>query len=107
MDDVVKLSDKLKAQRGIEITHTVVPGAGHFFEKGMDEMIGEVEGYVRAVLFGLVGAPSLEIDAASIRDAVEEIGWVARAKVRLAAPDTLMVSVEERTPRAIWRRGWR
>ena len=65
----------------------------------------EVEGYVRAVLFGLVGAPSLEIDAASIRDAVEEIGWVARAKVRLAAPDTLMVSVEERTPRAIWRRG--
>ena len=57
MEDVVKLSDKLKAQRGIEITHTVVPGAGHFFENGMDEMIGEVEGYVRT----RVG----EIDAAA------------------------------------------
>ena len=48
MDDVVKLSDKLKAQKGITITHKTVPEANHFFEKGMDEMLGVVKGYVRS-----------------------------------------------------------
>ena len=46
--DVEKLAAKLKAQKGITITHTTVPGAGHFFEQGMDEMIDIVEGYVHA-----------------------------------------------------------
>lgn len=45
--DVLKLVDKLKTQRGIEITHEVVPGAGHFFDKQLEEMTGIVEGYVR------------------------------------------------------------
>ncbi len=45
--DVEKLAAKLKTQRGITITHTVVEGANHFFEEGMDEMIGLVEDYVR------------------------------------------------------------
>ena len=47
MEDVVKLSDKLKAQKGITITHEVVPGANHFFEKGMDQMIDQVKAYVK------------------------------------------------------------
>ncbi len=50
MADVEKLSAKLKTQKGITITHTTVPGAGHFFENGMDEMIDIVEGYVHARL---------------------------------------------------------
>ncbi|QPH53716.1 alpha/beta hydrolase [Pontivivens ytuae] len=44
--DVTGLADKLKQQKGITITHETVPGAGHFFENGMDEMIGRVKGYV-------------------------------------------------------------
>lgn len=48
--DVEKLSAKLKTQKGITITHTTVPGAGHFFENGMEEMIDIVEGYVHARL---------------------------------------------------------
>ncbi len=44
--DVTGLADKLKQQKGITITHETVPGAGHFFETGMDEMIGQVKGYV-------------------------------------------------------------
>jgi len=47
MDDVVKLSDKLKAQKGITITHTTVPQANHFFERGMELMIDTVKNYVR------------------------------------------------------------
>ncbi|MEM7423314.1 MAG: alpha/beta hydrolase [Pseudomonadota bacterium] len=48
MDDVIKLSDKLKAQKGITITHSTVPEANHFFERGMDEMIDVVKGYVHS-----------------------------------------------------------
>ena len=46
--DVLKLVDKLKTQRGIEITHDVIPGAGHFFDKQLDEMTGKVERYVQS-----------------------------------------------------------
>ena len=46
--DVLKLVDKLKTQRGIEITHDVIPGAGHFFDKQLEEMTGKVERYVQS-----------------------------------------------------------
>jgi alpha/beta superfamily hydrolase len=45
--DVQKLVDKLHQQKGITITHEVVPEASHFFEKQLDSMIGTVEEYVR------------------------------------------------------------
>jgi alpha/beta superfamily hydrolase len=45
---VEKLSAKLKAQKGITITHTTVPEANHFFEKGMESMIETTKQYVRA-----------------------------------------------------------
>ena len=45
--DVQKLVDKLHQQKGITITHEVVPDASHFFEKQLDSMIATVEEYVR------------------------------------------------------------
>lgn len=45
--DITSLSDKLKQQKGITITHEVIPGAGHFFDPGMEEMIQTVGTYVR------------------------------------------------------------
>ena len=45
-EDIVKLVERLQAQRGITITHQTVPGANHFFEQGMDEMVAKVEQYV-------------------------------------------------------------
>ncbi len=48
--DVLKLVDKLKTQRGIEITHEVVPGAGHFFDKQLEDMTGIVQRYVQGRL---------------------------------------------------------
>jgi hypothetical protein len=48
--DTKKLADKLKTQKGITITHATVPGANHFFETGMEEMIDVVKGYVHARL---------------------------------------------------------
>ncbi len=46
-DDVEKLVAKLQAQKGITITHETVAQANHFYDKGMDEMIGTVSDYVR------------------------------------------------------------
>lgn len=46
MEDVEKLVEKLKTQKGIDITHDILPGASHFFDKHIDQLIGNVEGYV-------------------------------------------------------------
>ena len=43
---VQKLVDKLKTQRHITITHEVIEGANHFFEKEMDQLQGTVENYL-------------------------------------------------------------
>ena len=46
-DDVNRLAQKLKAQRGITITHQTVAEGNHFFEPVLDTMIGSVKEYVR------------------------------------------------------------
>ena len=40
---VAEMSVKTKVQRGIKITHEIVPGANHFFENKVDEL-GKVVG---------------------------------------------------------------
>jgi len=50
MADTLALVNRLKAQKGISITHATVPEANHFFEKGLEEMIDVVKGYVHARL---------------------------------------------------------
>lgn len=51
------------------------------------------------------GASSLGADVDAIRDAVSGLGWVGAASVRLSAPETMIVTVEERRPALVWRRG--
>lgn len=65
----------------------------------------EVTAQVRAALEPWLGASSLGADATEIRRTVAALGWVRRARVRLAAPETLIVSVKERAPAMIWRDG--
>jgi hypothetical protein len=45
-EDVTKLVDRLKTQRGIVIDHEVIPGANHFFEKHVEELMGSVDAYL-------------------------------------------------------------
>jgi alpha/beta superfamily hydrolase len=47
---VKKLVDKLSAQRGITIDYRLLPGADHYFEDQLDDMIGQVEDYVDEAL---------------------------------------------------------
>ncbi|WND02206.1 alpha/beta hydrolase [Temperatibacter marinus] len=43
---VVKLVEKLQAQKSIEIDHQVVPGANHFFEGCLDKLMVSVNTYL-------------------------------------------------------------
>jgi alpha/beta superfamily hydrolase len=54
-EDVTKLVAKLQAQKGITITHEVVEKANHFYDKGMEEMLGTMSEYVRSRVDALDG----------------------------------------------------
>ncbi|KPF71916.1 alpha/beta hydrolase [alpha proteobacterium AAP81b] len=43
---VQKLVDKLKTQKHITIDHATIPGANHFFEHEMADLMGVVDGYL-------------------------------------------------------------
>lgn len=64
-----------------------------------------LEAELRAALGPALGASSLEIDARAVRAHAEALGWVAAARVRLEAPETLHLHIRERTPDLLWRRG--
>ena len=44
--DVQNLVDKLKTQKGIVIDQKIIPGANHFFENHMDELMSECGNYL-------------------------------------------------------------
>ena len=54
-DEVIKLVQKLQAQKGITITHQTVGHANHFYDKGMDDMLGRMTDYVRSRVEALDG----------------------------------------------------
>jgi hypothetical protein len=46
VSSVKTLVDKLKTQKGIVVTHQVVPGANHFFEDKAEELVNDVNRYL-------------------------------------------------------------
>lgn len=46
LKEVMGLIEKLKTQRGIVIEHAVIPGANHFFENCIDDLVVEVSAYL-------------------------------------------------------------
>ena len=57
--DVNGLVEKLKAQKGILITHKTIPGANHFFSNQMEPLMTECEDYLDRRLAGdLVPEPA-------------------------------------------------
>lgn len=45
-EDVTKLVERLKTQRGIVINHQIIPGANHFFENKDEELMSTVNTYL-------------------------------------------------------------
>jgi cell division protein FtsQ len=48
-------------------------------------------------------APILDLDLEGLRRTVEAVGWVKSAKVVRLLPDTVVISVAERRPLAVWQ----
>lgn len=93
--------DRFEALRG-EITSRPEFAIRHIEIRGASP---EVTAALQDALSPWLGASSLAADAAAIRAAVGELGWVESAGARLVAPETLIVTVKERQPAAIWRMG--
>lgn len=49
---VVGLVEKLKTQKGVTITHEVIPGANHFFEGHIEELMTVIDSYLDSRLEG-------------------------------------------------------
>lgn len=51
----------------------------------------------------IVGAPIVQVSLKEARAQVESIGWVRAAAVTRLMPDTIVVSIREREPAAVWQ----
>ena len=46
LDAVAELAEKTKVQKGIILQHDVIPGANHFFENELEDLMGSVDNYL-------------------------------------------------------------
>jgi cell division protein FtsQ len=53
------------------------------------------------------GAPTLAVDPDAVRHRLKKLSWVREARVERRLPGTLVVTVEERVPMALWQRNGR
>lgn len=65
------------------------------------------QGEVLAAAAIPLGAPILTLDLAAIRQRVEKVGWVNRARVVRLLPDTLVIAIDERPLMAVWEHAGR
>lgn len=77
---------------GFEITRITARGVSHSSEDEVLSAVGPV-----------IGTSIVHFDADRARASVEQIGWVRSAAVSRLLPNTIHVSVRERTPAAVWQ----
>ncbi len=58
---------------------------------------------IMSALGAVPGAPILGFEVARARGRLERLGWVASADVARLMPDTIRVTITERTPYALWQ----
>ena len=49
-NDIQKLVDRLKSQKGIEINHSLIDGANHFFDNEIESLNNEISKYIAKIL---------------------------------------------------------
>ena len=80
------------AHIGLQIDEVLVVGRRH---TGRDELL--------AALGTTRGSPILAFDVNLAKERVARLPWVRRVSVERMFPDTILLTVEERTPLALWQ----
>jgi cell division protein FtsQ len=80
------------AAAGLEVRRVLLRGA---HQTAHDEIL--------KALGPIVGAPMVQISLEDARMRVESLGWIRSAAVTRLMPDTIVVSVREREPAAVWQ----
>jgi cell division protein FtsQ len=78
---------------GFEVRNIHVAGASPAAEQA-----------IRAAVAPANGQAILGLDLVTVRQGVESIGWVEKARVVRLLPDTLLIDVEERGALAVWQK---
>ncbi len=82
----------MSAEVGLRINEVLVVGRRH---TGREELLDAL-GTTR-------GAPILAFDVNLAKERVARLSWVRRVSVERMFPDTILLTVEERTPLALWQ----
>lgn len=91
------LTGKAARMIGFTVTRVTVKGAAHVSDRAIMQALNDpTEGSV-------LGRSLLHVDIHAARATVEEIGWIEAAAVQRLWPNTIHVSVIERTARALWQ----
>lgn len=80
------------ASAGLEVRRVLLRGA---HQTAHEEIL--------AALGPIVGAPMVQVSLKDARASVESLGWVRAAAVTRLMPDTIVVSIREREPAAVWQ----
>jgi len=89
---VAKSVDDTAIALGMDITRITA--------KGLDKTN---ESEILAALGPVIGASMISFDAHAARARVEDLGWVRVAAISRLWPDTVHISIRERTPAAVWQ----
>ncbi|HEY8572616.1 MAG TPA: cell division protein FtsQ/DivIB [Phenylobacterium sp.] len=99
--------------RGEKLAHAIGAGIdGKFGQAGFRLAAVHVEGASKMATPDIVAAaqvykdqPLLGLDLETVRERVEQVGWVKEARVVRLLPDTLVIAVVERKQLAVWQHG--
>lgn len=80
------------ASAGLEVRRVLLRGAHQTAHEEILEALGPI-----------VGAPIVKVSLKDVRERVEALGWVRAAAVTRLMPDTIVVSIREREPAAVWQ----
>jgi cell division protein FtsQ len=80
------------ASAGLEVRRVLLRGAHQTAHEEILNALGPI-----------VGAPMVQVSLKDARASVEALGWVRAAAVTRLMPDTIVVSIREREPAAVWQ----
>ncbi|HBS33590.1 MAG TPA: cell division protein FtsQ [Parvularcula sp.] len=80
------------ASAGLEVRRVLLRGAHQTAHAEILNALGPI-----------VGAPMVQVSLKDARASVEALGWVRAAAVTRLLPDTIVVSIREREPAAVWQ----